>query len=138
MLASKEYQPDTFSLAQETFAAVEAGTLMVETADWHETLEKWHWRAEPRTYQVVEEPAKLAWLQTHDAGAWAGLRTLAQVQATCQRGDRLQQETRFFVSNLEPDAERRQQVIRRYWAIENELHWVLDSVLGRAPSDMSL
>jgi predicted transposase YbfD/YdcC len=39
-------------------------------------------------------------------------------------------DTRYYISSLESNAERILQVVRRRWAIENELHWVLDVALN--------
>ena len=36
--------------------------------------------------------------------------------------------TRYYISSLPPDAVRLNQVIRSHWAIENEVHWVLDMI----------
>jgi predicted transposase YbfD/YdcC len=134
VLALKGNQPETQTVVRETFAAVAAGTQAVDQQDWHETLDKGHGRLERRTCRVIEDAATVAWLQTHDAGEWAGLRTIVEVQATCQRGDRTHTETRQYLSSLEPDAARLQEVIRRHWAIENELHWVLDVVFNEDQS----
>lgn len=134
VLALKANQPEALATAQATFAAAAAGTLPVDQLDWHETLDKGHGRLERRTCRVIEDAATIAWLQTHEAGAWAGLRTLVEVQATCQRGDRTHQETRYYLSSLGPEAARLNAVIRRHWAIENELHWVLDMVFNEDQS----
>lgn len=134
VLALKANQPEAFATAQATFAAVAAGALLVDQLDWHETLDKGHGRLERRTCRVIADQATVAWLQTHEAGEWTGLRTLVEVQATCQRGDRTHQETRYYLSSLGPDATRLNDVIRRHWAIENSLHWVLDVVFDEDQS----
>lgn len=36
------------------------------------------------------------------------------------------QETRYYITSLEPLAEKIGRAIRSHWAIENSLHWVLD------------
>ena len=87
-----------------------------------------------RTCRVIEDAATRAWLQDSEAGAWAGLRTIVQDEMACQRGDRMQQETRYYLRSLAPDAARRQEVIRRHWAIGTELHWVLDVVFAEDQS----
>lgn len=37
-----------------------------------------------------------------------------------------QKETRFYISSANPNAKLLQQAIRYHWAVENNLHWVLD------------
>ncbi len=134
VLALKANQPETFALAQTTFAAVAAGMLTVDHLDWHETLDKGHGRLERRHCRVIADAATIGWVQAHEAGEWAGPRTIVEVQATCQHGERTHQETRYYLSSLGPDAQRLNQVIRRHWAIENELHWVLDVVFNEDQS----
>jgi len=134
VLALKANQPETYAAVQTTFAAVTDGTQTVDQQDWQETLDKGHGRLERRTCRVIDDAATVAWLQASEAGAWTGLRTIVEVHATCQRGDRLHQETRYYLSSLDADASRLNQVIRRHWAIENELHWVLDVVFNEDQS----
>ncbi len=134
VLALKGNQPETLAVTQATFAAVAAGTQTVATLNWHETLDKGHGRLERRSCRVIADPPTIAWLQTSAAGEWHGLRTLVEVEATCQRGERIHTETRYYLSSLEPDATRLADVVRRHWAIENELHWVLDVVFNEDQS----
>jgi predicted transposase YbfD/YdcC len=128
VLALKANQPETWTMTRETFAAVAEGTLTVDRLDWHETLDKGHGRLERRTCRVIEDGATVAWLQTHEAGAWTGLRTLVEVHAQRRTGETVQDETHYYLSSLGPDAARLNAVVRRHWAIENSLHWVLDVV----------
>jgi predicted transposase YbfD/YdcC len=38
--------------------------------------------------------------------------------------------TRYYISSLVSNAERILQIVRKHWAIENELNWVLDVALN--------
>ena len=40
------------------------------------------------------------------------------------------QQVRYYISSLPGNAQRILQVCRRNWAIENELHWILDVALN--------
>ena len=39
---------------------------------------------------------------------------------------KIESETRFYLSSLQPDAELLNRSIRSHWRIENSLHWTLD------------
>ena len=44
-------------------------------------------------------------------------------------GEEQTKSVRYYITTLSSDAKRILHVIRRHWAIENELHWVLDVAL---------
>ncbi|HEB10556.1 MAG TPA: ISAs1 family transposase [Spirochaetales bacterium] len=41
-------------------------------------------------------------------------------------GELTTSETRLYISSLQPVAKTVERAIRKHWAIENSLHWVLD------------
>jgi predicted transposase YbfD/YdcC len=43
-------------------------------------------------------------------------------------GDKLERETRFYITSLAWLAVQVGPVIRAHWAVENSLHWVLDMI----------
>ena len=43
-------------------------------------------------------------------------------------------ERRYYLSSLPPDIQRFAKAVRGHWAIENQLHWVLDVVFGEDQS----
>lgn len=69
---------------------------------------------------------------------WPGLRTLVLLESERslqQTGDDgrshwspVSREQRYYLSSLEPDAERILEAVQEHWGIENSLHWVLDVV----------
>ena len=81
-----------------------------------------HGRIETRSIRVT---ADIAWLQErHD---WQGLQSIIAVTAKREIGDKVSEETRYFISSLDAnDPQRLERVVRAHWAIENNLHWVLD------------
>lgn len=40
--------------------------------------------------------------------------------------EQIQTETAYYITSLEPDAKRILNATRQHWAIENQLHWVMD------------
>jgi predicted transposase YbfD/YdcC len=81
-----------------------------------------HGRIETRSIRAT---ADIAWLQErHD---WQGLQSIIAVTAKREIGDKVSEETRYFISSLDAnDPQRLERVVRAHWAIENNLHWVLD------------
>lgn len=89
----------------------------------HETVDGEHGRIETRTYTVMHD---VAWLQErHD---WPGLKGVVMVESEREIGDRIERETRFYITSLVWLASQVGPVVRSHWAIENSLHWVMDMV----------
>lgn len=65
-----------------------------------------------------------------DRQLWWGLRTIGMV--ICERvvGDKVERETRYFISSRELTAKELLASVRCHWQVENGLHWVLDVVYG--------
>src|SRR5438552_2265415 len=66
----------------------------------HQTLEKSHGRIETRTYTAVDD---IAWLQ--ERNHWVGLKSIVMVESIREIGDKIESETRFYISSLAADAE---------------------------------
>jgi hypothetical protein len=90
----------------------------------HETVDGDHGRIETRTYTVIHD---VAWLQErHD---WPGLQGVVMVESKREIGDKIEQETRLYITSLVWLACQLGPVIRHHWAMENSLHWVMDERL---------
>ncbi|SDW32110.1 Predicted transposase YbfD/YdcC associated with H repeats [Nitrosomonas communis] len=81
-----------------------------------------HGRIETRSIRAT---ADIAWLQQrHD---WKSLQSIIAVTARRETDNKVTEEIRYFISSLDAnDPERLERVVRAHWAIENNLHWVLD------------
>jgi predicted transposase YbfD/YdcC len=87
-----------------------------------ETLEKEHGRLERRRYWLT---ARLDWLREKEA--WHGLTSVGMVESTRTLNGVTSNEVRYFISSLDgTDAEKFAHAVRTHWAVENNLHWVLD------------
>jgi predicted transposase YbfD/YdcC len=110
----------------EVFAAEQkANSFKDTTVSRHETVDGDHGRIETRTYTAIHD---LAWLQErHD---WPGLKGVVMVESTREipGSDKIERETRFYITSLIWLAHQMGPVIRSHWAIENSLHWVMDMI----------
>jgi predicted transposase YbfD/YdcC len=82
-----------------------------------------HGRIETRTTTVIHD---IAWLQErHD---WPGLKGVVMIESIREIKDKIERETRFYVTSLVLLADQLGPIIRSHWAVENSLHWVMDMV----------
>jgi predicted transposase YbfD/YdcC len=106
------------------FAAEQKAVDFKDTAtSRHETVDGDHGRIETRTTTVIHD---VGWLQ--ERHNWPGMRGVVIVESTREIGDRVERETRFYITSLTLPAEQLGPIIRSHWAIENSLHWVMDMV----------
>jgi predicted transposase YbfD/YdcC len=92
-----------------------------------QTVDGDHGRIETRTTTVIHD---VAWLQKrHD---WPGLKAVVIVESTRETGNKIEQETRFYITSLVLLANLLGPIIRSHWAIENSLHWVMDMIFRDA------
>jgi predicted transposase YbfD/YdcC len=89
----------------------------------HETVDGDHGRIETRTTTVIHD---VDWLrQRHD---WPGLQAVVMIESRREIADKIERETRFYITSLVWLASQLGPVIRSHWAIENSLHWVMDMI----------
>lgn len=108
----------------EVFAAEQKANGFKDTKiSRHKTVDGDHGRIETRTTTAIHD---VAWLQErHD---WPGLKGVAMVESTREIGDKIERETRFYITSLVLPADQLGPVIRSHWAVENSLHWVMDMI----------
>jgi predicted transposase YbfD/YdcC len=88
-----------------------------------QTLDGDHGRIETRTITVIHD---VGWLrQRHN---WPGLNAVVVVESIREIGERVERETRFYITSLLLLARMLAPIVRSHWAIENGLHWVMDMV----------
>lgn len=64
---------------------------------------------------------------------WPGLQQVLKLQCTVKQGDQVTHEVRYAITSLKPERASAAQLLkmwRGHWAIENNLHWVRDTVFG--------
>lgn len=130
LIAVKDNQPTLREDIEKTFVEAandrlrsrdELGRPDVEVFEEHD---KGHGRVERRTVKVCHD---LSWLTT--AEKWAGLAFVVQVQreTTVLATNKTSLELAYHIgSGHKTGAASAGSTIRRHWAIESKLHWVLD------------
>jgi predicted transposase YbfD/YdcC len=88
-----------------------------------ETVDGDHGRIETRTTTVIQD---VAWLQQRHN--WPGLQGIVVVDSRREIGNKIEQETRLYITSLVLLANQLGPIIRSHWAIENSLHWVMDMI----------
>ena len=82
-----------------------------------------HGRIETRTIRAT---AEIQWLQERHP-KWTGLKSIIAVSAKRELKNKVEEETRYFISSLDAtDPQKLGHIVRAHWSIENNLHWVLD------------
>ena len=112
----------------ELFAAEQKANGFKDTKiSQSQTVDADHGRIETRIYTVFHD---VAWLQErHD---WPELKGIVMVESKREipgatpEADKMQQETRFYITSLVWLAHQMGPVVRGHWSIENSLHWVMD------------
>ena len=88
-----------------------------------QTVDGDHGRIETRTITVIHD---MDWLrQRHD---WPGLNAVVVVESIREIGQKVERETRFYLTSLSLLASMLAPIVRAHWAIENSPHWVMDMV----------
>jgi predicted transposase YbfD/YdcC len=127
VLALKGNHPQPFADVRDFFAdGRQSG--FAAPVDQAETREKHHGRLERRRCWATEDAAFLAYLDPDQR--WAGLRSVALVEAERRSGDNRTLEHRLYLSSLAANAETLNRIVRTHWQIENQLHWVLDTAFA--------
>jgi predicted transposase YbfD/YdcC len=124
VLAVKGNQPWLAEDVAELFSAAKALAFADLVHRAHRTVDRDHGRFEIRQVWATDDPEAVWYVDPQ--GRWPGLRSVAMVETERQVGATRSRQTRYSISSLPGDAQTLGRAIRRHWAIENELHWVLD------------
>lgn len=89
--------------------------------DFYESLEASHGRIEKRRCWCLGQVGELV-----DSQQWTKLTSVAMVEAIREVNGQTSRAVRFYISSLEPNAQKLAKAIRTHWSVENPLHWVLD------------
>jgi predicted transposase YbfD/YdcC len=121
----KDNQPKLYTLLLETFLAYGEQNYQAREVKQSRTVERNRGRDEERIVYAAPPPAELA-----GHAEWQGVRSVVMVYRATQRGDKLTEETSYYLSSLPPKVKRLARYIRGHWGIENSLHWTLDVIFA--------
>lgn len=92
--------------------------------------DKGHGRLETRTCWVNKD---VDWLKERHP-KWHTIAALIRIDSVRETKGKITTETRYYISSLVASSCKALQAIRSHWAIENNLHWVLDMSFGEDQS----
>jgi predicted transposase YbfD/YdcC len=124
VLSVKENQGRLFEDIAYLFAVDQAQNFKYAALDYAKTTDSGHGRIDIRECWSTSNPEYLKMIRNMEN--WAGLQSIAMVISTRIIGEEQTKFVRYYITTLSSDAKRILHVVRRHWAIENELHWVLD------------
>jgi predicted transposase YbfD/YdcC len=124
LLTVKANQPHLLEDMSLFFRLAQANNFQKVDHTYHRTVNKGHGRLEVRECWAISGEESLHFLR--EAAAWKQLRSIAMITNRRQIGAQTTSETRYYISSLANDAQRILEGARSHWAIENQVHWVLD------------
>jgi predicted transposase YbfD/YdcC len=124
VLSVKENQGRLFEDIAYLFAVDQAQNFKYAALDYAKTTDSGHGRIDIRECWSTSNPEYLKMIRNVEN--WAGLQSIAMVISTRIIGEEQTKFVRYYITALSSDAKRILHAVRRHWAIENELHWVLD------------
>src|SRR6202162_3503851 len=123
LLAVKDNQPTLHADIESYFETAPSNEVAKV-----ETMGKDHGRFEVRNHTVS---AMVDWYAAErsypGAPRFPQLTTIAMVESRIERGDKIETERRSYISSRALSAAAFADAARGHWAIENTLHWVLDT-----------
>lgn len=120
-LTVKGNQENLYTDIQQALIAAYEKDFKDMNYDTYEKHERGHGRDEYRSYGVLHHTEGI-----RGAADWAGLTTIGMCISRRTVGDKVSEETRYFIGSKVASARVYGQVLRRHWGIENNLHWQLD------------
>jgi predicted transposase YbfD/YdcC len=127
-LSVKENQGHLFEDIAYLFTVDQAQNFKYASLDYAKTTNSGHGRIDIRECWSTSNPEYLKLIRNVEN--WAGLQSIAMIISTRIIGEVQTKHVRYYITTLPSDAKRILHVVRRHWAIENELHWVLDVAMN--------
>lgn len=124
LLSVKENQGHLFEDIQYLFEVDAVKGFAQVPHSYAKTVNKGHGRLETRECWAIDNEEYLSFLRKREL--WAGLRSIVRIVAKREIGEKIEVQTRYFISSLPANAKAILKAKRSHWKIENQVHWVLD------------
>jgi predicted transposase YbfD/YdcC len=122
LLAVKDNQPILHADIKSYFDTAPSGEV-----EQIETIGKDHGRFEVRMHTVSHAVDWYVSQRSYPgAPRFPQLTTIAMVESRIERGDKVETERRSYISSRALSVAEFAEAVRDHWAIENNLHWILD------------
>jgi len=129
LLSVKDNQGHLLEDLAAIFAIDQAHASKYSSLNYYKQTYKGHGRIEVRECWSTSEPDYLNLIRHRED--WLDLNSIVMVISTRITQGKQTQHTRFYITSLLNTLPKRLlHIVRRHWAIENELHWVLDVALN--------
>ena len=89
------------------------------------TTEKGHGRLETRTYYFTTDLSRISTIDN-----WDGIENIGMVESERRIGNKIEQETRYYINRGDTHVRDFAKHVRSHWSIENKLHWRLDVIFN--------
>jgi predicted transposase YbfD/YdcC len=124
LLAVKENQGHLFEDIRSLFEVDVAQGIEHAPYKHAKVINKGHGRIETRECWVTDKEEYLSLIRKRQQ--WKGLKSIIRIVSQRQIAEKIEVQTRYFISSLPADAKTILKAKRSHWKIENQLHWVLD------------
>ena len=121
VLALKLNQQTLYEMVDEYFVWARKDPIEQKQLKTHRYEEHGHGRHIHRRVEVCND---VSWIET--VKEWKQLSSIICVTRNGERGGHQTEETAYYISSREWEAEEVAKVIQGHWSIENNLHWALD------------
>ena len=129
LMALKANQSGLHNEVIDQFQFASRQIKMAKSESWSvdEVVNKANGRITTRKVAVTNN---LDWMVDSVRKRWSGLKSLIMVESTTVKmgGYETKTQRRYYISSLEAGAAKFQELIRGHWSIENQCHWVLDTL----------
>ena len=95
---------------------------VLNSSNYHRTVEKGHGRTEKRICVISEE---IGWLNNKED--WAGINGIGAIYCEVEENGQKSKQSHYFIYSCKGlTAAKFMEHKRSHWSIENKLHWILD------------